>query len=431
MDTPVISRKTRDVFLLAGLLLYCITALGAVRCVHESVFVPFTLAGMLGVAALYRSVSVFLDLSLIIIVWLFVGDEDPHVRLALYMTLVATVLLYASHKILTGKIAALAAPLALLWTFVAGGTNLGDAGAVPLLMFAAVIPGLAIFTRNSLAAPGARPHEIDLILCSHSSHTAHYAGRFSEGVREGGARVIVHRFHRLRDFRPELRGDALVVAFPVYGWKPPWPLCEYLLSRLPRGGGKPAFILYSSAGGPENAGMVAWLLLTLRGYRVVGKNWCVYPVNIPTFRLGPMRMWRFLDHLVPPKTDIEEARRCGADFAAGRRTGVPFILWPFPLVIAGILLDNRLVDTVLYRNYVWKRRCIRCGLCVRFCPTERLRMEEYPKARGTCALCMGCINLCPKHAMHMYCLTEYGHQYKPRWPELLKGETIPSERSGL
>lgn len=418
-----ISRNISDGLFFAGFLLYCLSALVAVRCVSGSVFTLFTLAGIIGISFLYRSVSVFLDLSLLIVVGWIVGGTDPHIRLALYLNLVATVILYTANRTVAGKAAALAALFPVLWFVATGGADLGGAGAVPLLIFAAVLPGLAIFTRNALAMPGVRCREIDLILCSYSSHTAHYADRFAEGMREGGAQVTVHRFHRIRDFHPELRGDALVVAFPVYGWKPPWPFCEYLLSRLPRGGGKPAFILYSCAGGPENAGMVAWLLLTLRGYRVVGRSWCVYPMNIPTFRLGPKRMWRFLDHLVPPKTDIEGARRCGAEFATGRRTGVPFILWPFPLVIAGFLLDNRLLDMVLCRNYVWKKRCVRCGLCVRFCPTERLRMEEYPKARGTCALCMGCINLCPKHAMHMYCFTEYGHQYKPRWPEFLASET--------
>ena len=209
------------------------------------------------------------------------------------------------------------------------------------------------------------------------------------------------------------------MAFPVYGWKPPWPLCYYLLRKLPRGNGKPAFILYTSAGGPENAGMLTWLLLTLKGYRVLGRNWAVYPVNIPTIRLGPARLWRFFDSLIPRDREIAGVFASGKDFALGRRTGMPFILWPFPLAIAGLLLDNPPLNRALYRNHVMRKRCIRCGLCVRYCPVERLRMENVPRARGTCSLCLGCINLCPRNAMHLWCFTEYGRQYRPRWPEFI------------
>jgi ferredoxin len=423
-----VAGRTSDTFVFAGFVLYGALALYAVRYGAATLFFPVAFAGMLGAAVLYRSVSVFLELSLLLFVGLVAGETGHQTRVALSFALVAAVMLYAGHRSLRGRAAFIAVPLALLWLFLAG-FDPHTAGVVPLLLVVSALPGFAILARNTLGACPRPPKDIDLILCSNSGHTAHFAGRFTEGAAEHGARSTVHRFHRLREFHPELSGDALVVAFPVYGWKPPWPFAWYLLTRLPRGGGKPAFILYTSAGGPENAGMVAWALLTLRGYRVVGRTWCVYPMNIPTFRLGPARVWRFLDHSVPPERDLAEARRCGAEFALGTRTGVPFVLWPFPLVVAGVLLDNPLINTVLVRNHVLKRRCVKCGLCVQFCPVERLRMEEYPKARGTCSLCMGCVNLCPTRAMHLFGWTEYGRQYTPRWPELLAG-IVPKPKDG-
>ncbi len=83
-------------------------------------------------------------------------------------------------------------------------------------------------------------------------------------------------------------------------------------------------------------------------------------------------------------------------------------------------MDNKWVDTLLYRNRAWRRRCDGCAQCVLYCPAERLKMiEGYPRARGTCMICLGCVNICPRNAMHLLFWTEYGNPYRPRWPELV------------
>ena len=258
------------------------------------------------------------------------------------------------------------------------------------------------------------PRSLDVILCSYTGNTTHFTEPFLNAARQEGIEVVTHRLHYYRQFQPELRRDALVVAFPVIGWKPPWPVFNYLLFRLPWGRGKPAFVSYTSAGGPENAGAVVWLILTLRGYRVMGRASAVYPISLPTVRLGPARLWRWIDSRMPRSVTLAGQTRAGHDFAQGRHAGIPFLFWPSPLFLAGILLDNKLVD-IVYRNHVLRRRCNGCGLCARYCPTGRLRIiNGYPKAGMTCALCFGCVNHCPQHAMQMWLLTEYGHAYPPK-----------------
>jgi len=264
------------------------------------------------------------------------------------------------------------------------------------------------------------PRHVDVVVNSASGNTMHLVQSFLQGVREAGVAVTVHRFHYFREFRAELAGDALAVAFPVYGFKPPWPFLFWLLRDLPKGRGRPAFILYSSAGGPENAGILVWLILRLKGWRTGGRLWAIYPVNVVTFRLGPKPLWRLLDHLVPLRRDTVNAVSYGSAFAQGRVAGFPYLVWPLPMFLVGILLDNKWLDTVLYRNRAWRRRCTGCALCVRYCPAQRLRMiDGLPQARGTCTLCLGCVNLCPYNAMHLLCWTEYGQPYEPRWPELV------------
>jgi ferredoxin len=262
-------------------------------------------------------------------------------------------------------------------------------------------------------------HSIDAILCSYSGNTAHYFQHFRQGFFESEAEVRVHRFEHHNTFDAELHGDALVIVFPVFGWKMPWPLLEYLLLRLPRGNGKPAYIIYTAGGGPENAGFVAWVLLTLKGYRVLGKVWSIYPINIATVRLGPKRFWKWFDRLLPFRIEEECAQRAGQAFANGRSAGMPILLWPFPLFVIGILIENPIVNRI-YHHYVWKRRCTRCGLCIRHCPSGRLYKDDngYPRAKGECILCLRCINICPTNAMHVLGLSEYGAPYPLKWPAL-------------
>ena len=157
-----------------------------------------------------------------------------------------------------------------------------------------------------------------------------------------------------------------------------------------------------------------------KGWRTGGRLWAVYPINVVTFRLGPKALWRFLDRLVPLRWDAASAVAHGSAFARGRVAGFPYLVWPLPLFLLGILLDNKWLDTLLYRNRAWRRRCNGCALCARYCPAQRLTMSDgLPRALGTCTLCLGCVNFCPRHAMHLLGWTEYGQPYHPRWPELL------------
>ena len=413
------SHRTASGLALIFLGLYWAGTLAALRVCHFPNYPLVWLLGMIPALLAARSFSALLDLSILLLPWLFLNESGFRESAVLYFPLMCAVAIYTVYRMESRALSVLIPSMLILWMALAVGPEFSGLTGWEYALIIVALPGLLLYMAGGWKRAG-HFQTIDVILCTSSGNTGHYASRFIAGAENAGASINMHQFHHIRRFQPALDGDALVLAFPVFGWKPPWPLCQYLLLNLPRGNGKPAFILYTSAGGPENAGMVAWLLLTLKGYRVVGRNWAVYPVNVTTFRLGPSRLWKFLDRLVPREHEIAGVISSGRDFALGKRTGMPFILWPFPLVIAGFLLDNPLLDRVLCRNHVMKKRCIKCGLCVRYCPVERLRMEDFPRARGTCSLCLGCVNLCPRNAMHLWCFTEYGQQYHPRWPEFLK-----------
>lgn len=401
-------------------LMYLTGLLLSICCCHYCNLYLFWLIGIIPIAVVYKSHSVWLESGLLPVLWIIVGHNDREHCVFLLLPLVTAVLIYSAYRTGWRFAALLVLPLVALFLFLGCHGTLHGLGALQMYFLIFTVLALAVFLRGN---PGRFPPvkgKVDVLLCSHSGNTGHYAEQFIRGMRLRGAEVEIHRFHNFRDFRGDFTGETFILACPISGWKPPWPLLEYLWRDLPQGNGKPAFVLYTAGGAPENAGVLLFLLLTLRGYRVMGRDWAAYPTNVVTLRIGPAALWSTLDRLLPFKSDLKTAERCGEAFAQGEKTGLPFILWPSLLLIPGFLLDNRWINPLAYRMYVWKKRCIKCGLCISLCPAGRLFPQEktgYPASKGLCTLCLMCINLCPKHAMQCFLFSEYGNPYSPRWPQ--------------
>lgn len=366
-----------------------------------------------------KSNAAFMEISILLLVWWILWANGYQSPSFMFLPLMVILTIWAGFQ-MQSKWAFWGALLVSgIWLTSTANTLLHHFNGAALFLWATAFLNLIIYVLREVDRPKSAPlRAMDIILCSYSGNTGHLAAAFQQGLEQAGAKTTVHRFHYENDFKASLNGDALVLAFPVLGWKPSWSLFKYLLYSLPPGLGKPVFVLYSCAGGPENTHWFVWLLLKRKGYRVLGRYWAAYPINIATARLGPKKLWKWSDSLLPRKKDLSAAIQAGRAFAMGRKSGLPFILWPSALIIPGILLDNPWLNRAAYRNWVMRKRCIQCGLCVRTCPVGRLSMPvKYPKAKGTCILCLNCINLCPTKAMQMAGLTEYGNQYRPRWPE--------------
>ncbi|MCP4150017.1 MAG: hypothetical protein GY757_19885, partial [bacterium] len=244
----------------------------------------------------YRSLGLAFDFFVMIfLIFALYGGVRSNGIFLLYLPLITGVVLCVAHKInsRTSLFLAWAAPLT--WFVISNDTAIKDFGILHYLLLLSAILMVLVFTMIFFYNPGKPLKKIDFLLCSYSGNTAHFSEQFTAGAEEAGAEVNMHRFHYYKSFKPAkpavvtvkpdvdepvkpgvaesvFDGDALVIAFPVFGGKPPWPFLNYLLFRLPRAKGKPAFILYTCIGGAENAGILCWLILTLKGYRVVGRN---------------------------------------------------------------------------------------------------------------------------------------------------------------
>lgn len=365
----------------------------------------------------YKSHSQPVEFSIVFIIWLIFGGKNNQNSFFVLLPVIAAMLVSLSYKLVPKLTGIFVCFLTAAWFLLGCYFINPDFGFVAYFLSASTFAMLAVYIISIFSMTTAPPRKIDLLLCSYSGNTAHCAQLFCDGARQNGSEVTVHRFHRFRQFVSSFEGDSFVVAFPIIGCKPPWPLLSYLLFKLPRGKSKPAYIIYTSAGGPENASFLVWAILTVKGYRVKGRTSAVYPMNVATFRLGPAKLWKFFDSLLPSKKTASDSFTAGADFTKGISTGLPAIYWPTPFFLFGIIIDNKLIDT-LYRNHLFHKRCTGCGICVNHCPAQRLQMVNgLPRAKGTCTICMSCVNLCPQNAMHLWGFTEYGNPYPPKYKQ--------------
>jgi NAD-dependent dihydropyrimidine dehydrogenase PreA subunit len=415
-------KNARGWICLVASIAYCGLMAFSLRAFPSSLglYLIWFVAGVALTMAIGRSSVYLFEGSFPIIVWILLGGSHyPHPAVS-YLPLAAMVLTVGVFESRSRTASILLLPLGAAWFSLASNCSVGGIGWYGWVTMTACTVQLAIVSRDGSRIMQAPYRIIDLVLCSYSGNTAHYAQAFAEGMKRANVEVRLHRFHYYPEFDASLDGDALVLAFPVVGWKPPWAVAAWMLFKMPRGRGRPAFILYSCAGGPENTSLSTWLLLRLRGWRPVGRAWAVYPNNIVTVRIGPRSLYRFLDRLVPFACDLRLAAEYGEKFARGIPSGQPHLIWPSPLFLIGPLTDNKYLNIFPYRNHARRRRCNGCGVCVRYCPVGRLTLRNgFPHAEGTCVLCFGCVNLCPTRSMNIVAWSEYGQPYAPKYPELI------------
>jgi ferredoxin len=397
---------THLLFYIAGIL-YCISLLIILKyniINFNYSWLPISIFGIIIASLPYKNkkITLFNEYSFIIILQIILYIFGCKTYLVFYSPLVVLILASLSYKIENKIIVFINWIIMTLWIFsvyyLIKKYNI-DLIEILIILFNTVlltISSITVFSRSKII-----PKNVDVILCSYTGNTAHYNNLFIDGIKKQGNKVNIFRFHYYKDFKPDLTGDSLVISFPIFGCKPPHQLLDYLIFKLQNGKGKPAFILYTSFGGSENAGILVWFILTLKGYRVIGRNSGIYPMNVNFLRQGPKKIWSWIDLILPTKNNINNQMKTGENFAKGLSTGLPFILLPSPFFLITILFENKHIN-VLIKNYIFKKRCNGCGICINFCPSERLKMVNgYPKSKGTCTICFGCVNICPKNAMRL------------------------------
>ncbi|MFZ2957003.1 MAG: 4Fe-4S binding protein [Candidatus Ozemobacteraceae bacterium] len=199
--------------------------------------------------------------------------------------------------------------------------------------------------------------------------------------------------------------DFVGFVFPVFAFRAAIPM-ERHIQALPRAAKPtPVFLVATYAGYLDRAFMRLCDFLLPKNYIPVITTTLVCEDSWTAVRFPG---WIF-DKGKPLKKDIEGLREFSAHalpeaWKKNRESPKTAVSWvPFsPITLVAAMFPIGIWKGAHFPIFVRKSLCNRCGVCVRQCPTGRLRLSPYPVAQGNCVGCYGCINSCPKDAINTW-----------------------------
>jgi len=230
----------------------------------------------------------------------------------------------------------------------------------------------------------------------------------AEAWRERGREAEVVDLARAP--REDLRvgpDDEVGLASPTHGSNFP-PITLAFLFAFPRATGRNrAFILNTRAGVrllglclPGLSGiaqLLAALVLSLKGYRVVGMR----PIDLPSNWISIHPGLREENVRIIYQRCRAITRRSAGRLLDGRRD--LRALWDLPqdLLIAPIAIGYYLAGRFVFaKSFVASAACDGCQACVLQCPLQAVRMVDgRPFWSWRCESCMRCMNRCPRRAI--------------------------------
>ena len=233
----------------------------------------------------------------------------------------------------------------------------------------------------------------------------------AEGLVEEGERLIfipaAERAGSL-DFTFE-NGERLGFVFPVYSWRAPRLVSEFVHKMRLKG--RPGYTFMVCTCGDDCAKTEHYFRQDLRqaglsldaaiAIQMPNTYVCLPGMNVDPAELAAEKLQKAEQRIAEVKALLRRREEVSQMLV----TGIP-----------GIKSD--IVQPLFYRLLVKDKKfhssnaCISCGLCAKSCPLENIKMVDgRPQWQGNCTTCLSCYHHCPQHAIHFGKATENKGQY--------------------
>ncbi len=240
-----------------------------------------------------------------------------------------------------------------------------------------------------------------ILYFSQGGTTARVAESIADGLRAAGHQVDLCN---MKDERPQdIDGyDLLGIGFPVYYYRPPFNVTDYVNS-LPGLDGLPVFVFVLHGTYRGDAGTVVRSALARRGAQEVG----YFRARGGDYYLAYLKQGYLFSPDHPTAEELAEAevfgqkvaaRLAGREYTRPKDDEPPAAVYRLERFLVNRWLANQ-VYTRLFR--VKAKECTACGLCMKLCPTGNIteRRGGLPVWGRHCLLCLSCEMKCPTEAI--------------------------------
>ena len=245
-----------------------------------------------------------------------------------------------------------------------------------------------------------------LIYFTGTFNTRYVSNRLKDKMEKAGYEVTLYEIDPRNNERLDLsKYDVIGLGYPIYGFAAPYPFLRFIRKqRFPEG--KKVFI-YKNSGETlhENDASSLYILRKLRRCKAAIQNeyHFMMPYNIH---------FKFEDKLIKEMLTMDEKLYDILVYEIQNNIPnlKPYKCWPKmvtatvskPMYIAGD------VNSFLYK--IDPKKCIKCGKCVRQCPTHNIYVNEKGayKFHHHCNMCMRCSFYCPTDAFDIGFLQDWG-----------------------
>jgi flavodoxin/Pyruvate/2-oxoacid:ferredoxin oxidoreductase delta subunit len=237
-----------------------------------------------------------------------------------------------------------------------------------------------------------------IVYYSQSGTTEKVAISIADGLLAAGYKSDLHN---IKNGKPPdtNKYNLLGIGFPVYYYRPPFNIIDYLTS-LPNLSGLPVFIFLLQGTYRFDAAKQARVILNRKGAWVIGYFHC-YGAD---YFLGYLKQGYLFSYEHPTLYELSQAQSFGYELIAytNKETYIgsegempPSLLYR----IERFLLNRWLVRYFFSRTFhIDKTKCTMCGKCVKLCPVSNIVIgkDDYPVWGSKCLLCLTCEMKCPE-----------------------------------
>lgn len=237
-------------------------------------------------------------------------------------------------------------------------------------------------------------------------NTRYVTNKLKERLLGEGWNVTTYEIDPLNNERLNLaQYDIVGLGYPIYGYCAPYAFLRFIRhQKFPRG---QRVFIYKNSGETETANDASskYVLRHLRwnGVRVRNEYHFIMPYNIH---------FRFDEYLVKEMLLMDNKLMdiLVYELVNGIANKKAYKLWP-RLVSSVVSRPQYIggdVNSFLYK--VDADKCIDCNLCIKRCPTKNIYRDDKNVIRfhHNCLMCMRCSLYCPKDAIHIGFLEDWG-----------------------